>query len=130
DTAADVNVARVSGPGATLAWTGAAGDPQPGAARVTFDFTAASQMALVAINLDAPLDLAGATLSARIQLVSGLSTSASFPGGAQLYVKTGATYSYANGARTDLRAADGWTTVALDVSAPAYHDPSTYDPHS
>jgi hypothetical protein len=104
------------------------GDPDPGSLIATIPFTEPSQKVTVAVNFEA-VDLSGNTVQARVKLTSGMNILPENPGGAKLYVKSGADYVYADSGWVNLQAA--WTTLTLSASNPGgYVDTAagTYDP--
>jgi hypothetical protein len=102
------------------------GSPAPGSAKLTLRFTSGAQSANFAINFgsgtEPGIDLAGKTLQAQVRVEAGAPATTY----AKMYIKTGATYYYADsGQRTLL--ADAWTPISFaGFGAPSY--PSAPDP--
>src|SRR4029077_16170914 len=109
------NLAVVPPPGGsppTLVWTGADGDPAPGALRLTVGFTAFDQSVDAQVNLPPPgADLAGKTLHARVRLASG-----SRPQGAiQFHASTGPSFIYGSTFfNAGILASGQWVPIDLD----------------
>lgn len=101
------------------------GSPAPGSAKLTLRFTGGAQSANFAINFgsstESGIDLAGKTLQAQVRVEAGAPATTY----AKMYIKTGATYYYADsGQRTLLP--DTWTPITFaGFGAPSY--PSTPD---
>lgn len=109
----------------SLSHDGGAGNPENGSLKVTVPFNGVDQKLDVSIALDAT-NLTGKTITAKVKLDSGLSTSPDNPGGAKLYVKTGDAYVYADGGWTNL---DGnWASLSLNVSSPGGFVAGTHTP--
>lgn len=111
----------------TVAHDPAVGDPMPGAMKISVPYAAASQYAGVGVTLAAPVDLTGKTITAKVQILSGLGTPLDLmtnPGGAKLYVKSGAAFVYASGTFTNLAAQGTWINIAFALATPSYVDMS------
>jgi hypothetical protein len=101
------------------------GDPEPGAARVTLEFSADGQLAEFARNFgtsESPgLNLTGKVITARARVEAGGAPTVA----AKMYVKTGTTYSYADSGETTLLPG---TWVTLRFQTPSYvNDAAVYD---
>jgi hypothetical protein len=109
---------------ATLTWTGAAGDPSPGALQADIAPAATDSGtvtgAWVSFVPESPLDLSGRTITAWVWLDSGDSPNL------KTFVQTGDQYNWADNGTVHLFAHE-WTCVAMPVSAPSYRQPN-YDP--
>jgi hypothetical protein len=113
-------VSSDTGVSASVTWTGATGNPSPGA--LLFAVTAgdgANQGAWLR-NAASYGDLTGRTISAWLWLGGGPSPHL------KLFVQTGSEYVWADGGTVNL-APQQWTCVSLSVSSPAYNGPE-YDP--
>jgi len=97
------------------------GSPDKGSVKIEIPFSAADQKLDVGINLSTPADLTGKTLSAMIKLDSGLSTGTSNPGGAKLYVKSGAGFVFADGGWNNL-SVGGFTKITRNPANPGFVD--------
>ncbi|HYO95167.1 MAG TPA: hypothetical protein VER33_11680 [Polyangiaceae bacterium] len=105
----------------------AQGSPTPGALQVSAPYAAASQYVGVGVSLATPVDLTGKTLTAKVQILSGLGTALDLmtnPGGAKLYVKSGMGFVYASGTFTNLTAQGTWITIQFVLATPGYTDVS------
>lgn len=95
----------------------AEGEPDPGSARITLQFSADGQLADFARNfgggMTAGLNLTGKVLTARARVEAGGAPTVA----AKFYIKTGMTYSYADSGET-LLAPGTWTT--LRYQSPSY----------
>ena len=96
------------------------GSPAPGSAKLTLRFTAGSQSANFASNFgsgtEPGIDLAGKTLQAQVRMEAGGPATTY----AKMYIKTGATYYYADSGQRTL-SADTWTTLTFaGFGAPSY----------
>ncbi len=111
--------------GTAVGWNAEAGDPEPGAISLTAPFTGSLNKAQVGLPLASTVNLDGCVVMARVRLESGLSTVASSPGGAKVYVKDSA-YVWAGGPWTNLSEGD-WVNVTLFVDLPDYED-AGFDP--
>jgi hypothetical protein len=103
----------------------AEGEPQPGSARITLQFSADGQLADFARNfgdgMTAGLNLTGKVLTARARVEAGGAPTVA----AKVYIKTGMTYSYADSGET-LLIPGTWTT--LRYQSPSYvADAAVYD---
>jgi hypothetical protein len=114
----------------TLVFDAAVGSPGAGSLQLDIPFDAITQRLATQVALPVPLDLTGRTITARVRLDAGLSTSADYPGGAKVYVKTGggmsaSPFTWADGGWVNLdgTAAPMWIVVSLDVDDPAWIDP-------
>ena len=96
----------------TLTFNSTAGSPNPGSLQVTANFTHYNQYVEILLDLSPPADLTGLTLTALVQATS------SFNGGAFLYAKTGASYTYGSGSGTELTAGT-WVPLSFDLSSAA-----------
>jgi hypothetical protein len=102
------------------------GEPAPGSAKLTLRFTSGAQSANFAMNFgsgtEPGIDLAGKTLQARVRVEAGAPATTY----AKMYVKTGASYYYADSGQITLLA-DSWSTISFSgFGAPSY--PSAPDP--
>lgn len=106
--------------GVNPAHDAAEGDPKAGSLKLTIPFTKTDQKVGVAVNLDPPVNLTGKTVVARVKLASGLNANPSTPGGAKLFVKSGAgdLWLYADSGWNNLATADGWIELELKADAP------------
>jgi len=96
------------------------GSPAPGSAKLTLRFSAGSQSANFASNFgsgtEPGVDLAGKTLQAQVRMEAGGPATTY----AKMYIKTGATYYYADSGQRTL-SADSWTTLTFaGFGAPSY----------
>jgi hypothetical protein len=108
----------------TLVWTGADGNPDPGALQVTVGFTALDQYVDASVDLGQPgINLSGKTLHARVRLLSG-----SLPQGAlQFHASTGPSFNFGSVFfNADALSGGGWVPFDLDLGAvtSAGYDPS------
>jgi len=97
-----------------------------GALRVGVPFAAASQYVGIGVHLNGE-DMTGKTVAARVKLVSGPESAddlVTSPGGAKLYVKSGASYIYATGSYHLLDTVGAWLTLSFDLARPDYVDES------
>lgn len=105
----------------------AQGSPTPGALQVSAPYAAASQYVGVGVLLATPVNLTGKTLTAKVQILSGLGSPLDLmtnPGGAKLYVKSGMGFVYASGTFTNLTAQGAWITIQFVLATPGYQDMS------
>jgi hypothetical protein len=98
---------------------GALGNPAPGSAKITLQFSLDGQLADFArnfgTNATSGLNLAGKVITAQARVeVGGAPTVVG-----KMYVKTGATYSYADGGESQPLMPGTWTT--LTYSMPTYY---------
>lgn len=119
----------LTNPELTSVWTDTDGKPAapPGALQIGIPYSTASQYVGVGISLPVKVDLTDKVLRANVKIVSGLGSAADLvmnPGGAKLYVKTGAGYVYAAGTYTNLPAIGTWIPVEFDLLDPSYIDES------
>jgi hypothetical protein len=109
---------------ATVAWTGASGNPSPGAlqADVTPAATDSGTVtgAWVSYVPSSPIDLSNRTISAWVWLESGESPHL------KTFVQTGAQYNWADNGTVHLFWHE-WACVSMPVSTPSYTQPN-YDP--
>jgi hypothetical protein len=96
------------------------GTPEPGSAKLTLRFTAGAQSANFASNFGSAtepgIDLAGKTLQAQVRVEAGAPVTTY----AKMYIKTGATYYYADSGQKTL-VADSWTPLTFaGFGAPSY----------
>jgi hypothetical protein len=110
----------------TLEQDPAVGSPAPGSAKLTLRFTTGAQSANFAINFgsgtEPGIDLAGKTLQAQVRVEAGAPATTY----AKMYIKTGATYYYADSGQRTL-VADSWSPITFNgFGAPSY--PTTPDP--
>jgi hypothetical protein len=113
------------------------GDPtgNAGSIRLALPFSGPSQKisfeTSVATN-DVGVDLRGRSISARISVLSGYSADPMNPPGLKLYVKTGATFFYADSGYQNIAPGSDWQTFTWgDVSNPQYPMPpypAEFDP--
>jgi hypothetical protein len=113
------------------------GDPagNAGSLRLVLPFSGPSQKisfeASVATN-DTGVDLRGHSISARISVLSGYSTDPMNPPGLKLYVKTGATFFYADSGYQNIAPGSDWQAFTWsNVSNPQYPMPpypAEFDP--
>jgi len=108
-----------------LSWDSATGNPENGSLELSIPFNGTDQKLDVSIGV-AGFNMTGKTLTAKVKLDSGLSSSPDNPGGAKLYVKTGPQFVYADSGWTNL---DGnWASLSLNVSSPAGYVAGTHTP--
>ena len=129
------NLARVpadggvpdSGTRPTLVHDTADGNPTPGALRITATWTANNQVLEPILGITPPLNLTGKTLKAKVKLVSASGT---FPGGVQLFIKTGDQYVYGASAGVSLgpTTVGAWTDLTADLSVVVSADTRILDP--
>jgi hypothetical protein len=91
---------------ATVSHDPALGDPQPGSIEIDIDFTAAGQLAVLALNFDST-DLTSKPISARVRVEAGAPPQV----GGKLYIKTGENYVYADSGQVTLTPGM-WTTLS------------------
>lgn len=96
------------------------GTPAPGSAKLTLRFTTGAQSANFASNFGSAtepgIDLAGKTLQAQVRVEAGAPATTY----AKMYIKTGATYYYADSGQKPL-VADSWTPLTFaGFGAPSY----------
>jgi hypothetical protein len=109
----------------SLSWDSAAGNPENGSLELSVPFDGTDQKLEVSIGV-AGFNMTGKTITAKVKLGSGLSSSPDNPGGAKLYVKTGNQFVYADSGWTNL---DGdWASLSLDVSSPGGFIAGTHTP--
>jgi hypothetical protein len=102
------------------------GSPAPGSAKLTLHFSSGAQSANFASNFgsgtEPGIDLAGKTLQAQVRVEAGAPATTY----AKMYIKTGATYYYADSGQKTL-VADSWTVLSFaGFGAPSY--PTSTDP--
>jgi hypothetical protein len=103
-------------PDGTMTWTGAVGDPDPGALQV--DWT--GSLPVHPRRMQALGDLQGRVVTARVWVDSGASV------GIKVFVQTGSRYWWADGGMVMPRLRE-WTCVTLDIDNPAFAR-QQYDP--
>ena len=91
---------------ATVSHDPALGDPQPGSIKIDIDFTAAGQLAVLALNFDST-DLTNKSISARVRVEAGAPPQV----GGKLYIKTGENYIYADSGQLTLTPGT-WMTLS------------------
>jgi hypothetical protein len=91
----------------------AVGDPALGSAKVELNFTAGEQTAILARNYAVGANLTGTTITARVLVDAGAPATTS----AKLYIKTGATFYYADRGAITLIAGT-WLTLTYDTGLP------------
>lgn len=91
---------------ATVSHDPAVGDPQPGSIKIDIDYTAAGQLAVLALNFDST-DLTGKPISARVTVEAGAPPQVA----GKLYIKTGENYIYADSGQLTLTPGM-WTTLS------------------
>jgi hypothetical protein len=106
---------------ATATWDSEVGSPDPGSVKVEIDFTAAGQIAVLALNFDAT-NFTGRTMSALVNVESG--APAQLVG--KMYLKSGMNYVFADSGEKPLPA-DTWTPFSLTASAPTSVAAAGYD---
>jgi len=98
---------------------GALGNPAPGSAKITLQFSLDGQLADFARNFGTNatpgLNLAGKVITAQARVEAGGAPTVV----GKMYVKTGATYSYADGGESQPLVPGTWTT--LTYSTPSYY---------
>jgi hypothetical protein len=99
------------GTSGTLVWTGATGDPTPGALQLDATISSSKQTVRVLLEQTFP-DLTGKTLYARVFLDSASGVMV------KPFVQTGASYNWAEGPGVVL-ATQQWTCLKLDFANPA-----------
>ena len=104
----------------TLEQDAAVGDPEPGSAKLTLRFTSGTQSANFAINFgsgtEPGVDLAGKTVQARVRAEAGAPATTY----AKMYIKTGASYYYADSGQQTL-VAGSWIPITFAAfGAPSY----------
>jgi hypothetical protein len=104
--------------GTTLSHDNQNGEASPGALEVLAPFDGYNQKIEFQVSLNAPLNLTGKTVRARVRLASGLSTDPAHPGGIKFFAKAGPDYDYASGVWTNLNPGGGWTDVTFAGDAP------------
>jgi hypothetical protein len=113
------------------------GDPNgnAGSIRLVLPFSGPSQKISFETSVatdDVGVDLRGRSISARISVLSGYSTDPMNPPGLKLYVKTGATFFYADSGYQNIAPGSDWQTFTWgDVSNPLYPMPpypAEFDP--
>ena len=115
-----------SAPGSSsVSWDSGVGNPENGSLELTVPFSGTDQKLDVSIGIE-PTSFAGKTITAKVKLDSGLSTSPDHPGGAKLYVKTGDGFVYADGGWTNLEG--DWASLSLNVSSPGGFIAGAHDP--
>jgi hypothetical protein len=123
---ADFNAVDLSAADATKTWVGG-GNPSPGSVQIGITFSPADIQLAAGIAYFA--DLRAVVLSAQVQLVSGFS--ASYPGYAFMYAKSGTGSLFANGPPM-VMTAGSWIrpTMKLDdpAAAPGGYASPGYDP--
>ena len=113
----------------TLSWDSTEGNPDPGALKAVAGFNGYRQNVTVQYNWPTtdPQDFSGKTLRVRVKVESGLVADPSFPGGVQMFVKTGENWTYGQAPGT---AGNGWSNIEtmgtwIDVEFPV-DDALTY----
>jgi hypothetical protein len=99
----------------------AEGEPDDGSVELTIPFDGPDQTVEVGVTLPAAFDLTSKTLAARVRLDSGFFGVTPEPGGAKLFVKTGSSFTYADGAWSDLVPGE-WVTVVFDLDDPDFDE--------
>lgn len=108
------------GASSTLSWDDGTGpDELPGRLKLEMAFDAPNQLADIQLNMPAQ-DWTSKTLRVSVMVESGFSPDPSAPGGAYLFVKTGADYVWARGLDPNLLpAAFGtWVPLSIELSDP------------
>jgi hypothetical protein len=95
------------------------GNPTNGSVKLTIPFTAPSQTLLFARLYNNPVNMTGATITAKIKLDSGLITGPTDIGQAFIALKTTAAYVYAAGPDITLDPSAGWMTITANADAPS-----------
>jgi hypothetical protein len=109
----DVQGWQLSGPG-TMVWTGAVGDPAPGAIEVDWSGTTHPRL------IQAFGDLRGHIITAEVWVDAGVTVTA------KLFVQTGTKWVWADGGIVTPKGGQ-WTCLALDIDNPAFSK-NQYDP--
>jgi hypothetical protein len=123
---ADFNAVDLSAANATKTWVGS-GNPSSGSVQIGIAFSPADIQLAAGITYFA--DLRGVVLSAQVELVNGFS--ATYPGYAFMYAKSGASSFFANGTPV-VMTAGSWIRPTMKLDDPAadsggYASPG-YDP--
>ncbi len=94
-------------------------DAEGGVAKATIPFSADLQGYYVSLNFDEPLDLsaAGTVITARVKLVSGLTSDVDHPGGATLFAKSGDEFDWGAGTWTNIDVESSWIELTFALSA-------------
>jgi len=107
------------------------GDPDAGAFQAAIPYDEPSQWVSFGVNF-ASVDMTGRTISARVQIASGLGDEADLvtaPAGLKVYAKSGMGYCYANGDYFTQDTIGEWTTIEFDLTQPpGYSDPNCAEP--
>jgi hypothetical protein len=93
-------------------------------------FNSAGQSVRVGIPFSTPVNLAGKTVVANVEVVYGLAADlAATPAGGRIYVRSGVASVYADTGYQNLDAGGKWFGLSLNASAPAFVDTSagSYD---
>lgn len=125
-----VNVPNETGAESMLTWDGGTGsDGEPGRLKLSVPFDDYNQLADIQINVAVPEDWTGKTVRVRIMIESGFSPDASAPGGAYIFLKTGADYVWGKGNDLSLppTTVGEWGEAAFPVASPVQTN-SGFDP--
>jgi hypothetical protein len=127
-TEPDSGVSLDGGTLPTVSFDDSAGQPDPGAMKVTASFTDFKQYVDVSVNIPAPKSLVNRVLHAKVELVSG-----TFSGGVQLHVSSGLTapndYVYVGQFfSAAMFTAGSWTDIAIEPQQLTPFDGRTFDP--
>ncbi len=110
------------GSSSTATWDAAQGDPETGSVQLDLSTAGPNESVEFTREFATPLDLGGTQLTARVKLDSGLSGNPLCRGAAYILAKSGPSFVYARGAWLPLSSADGWSTLSMDLEAPALED--------
>ena len=127
DCSVNLVVPADSGSSVQFDWSSAvdinADSTTPGSMKVTAVFTNWDQKWEVDMSgpSDAqgnPIDLTNKLVTAEIRITQGVSPNASYPFGAQIFVKTGSGYVWGASTWTNIMAANTWVRLVLDTNSP------------
>jgi hypothetical protein len=113
-----------------FAWDGTVGNPNAGSASLYIPFSNNSQEITFDLGVSSQ-DMTGKTCSVKIKLDSGLNTNATYPGTANIYLKSGSGWVYGGGPTANLDSTSGptsWITLTLNADAPGGTVNSGYAP--
>jgi hypothetical protein len=113
-----------------FAWDGTLGNPNAGSASLYIPFSNNGQEITFDLGVSS-LNMTGKTCSVKIKLDSGLNTNATYPGTANIYLKSGSSWVYGGGAAVNLDSTSGptsWITLSMSADAPGGTVNSGYSP--
>jgi len=104
-----------------LVWDAAVGNPAAGSASLYVPFSGPSNQQITFSLGISPTDMTGKTFSAMLRLDSGMNSNATYPGNANIYLKSTGAYIYGGSLATNLDSTSGsptWVTLTLNADSP------------